>query len=105
MRRALERVERDVDLRAAALRRPDLLADVEHRRFVALALADHHGAVHRQLVERGAHRFDRGGIGGFLVAAADQLRRGDRRGLGHPDHFEDEDAVEDVARWCARIMW
>ena len=75
--------------------RADLFADVEHRRLVALALADHHGAVHRQLVERGAHRLDRGGIGGFLVAAADQVRRGDRRGLGDADHFEDEDAVED----------
>ena len=76
-------------------RRADLFADVEHRRLVALALADDHGAVHRQLVERGAHRLDRGGVGGFLVAAPDQLRGGDRRRLGDPHHFEDEDAVED----------
>ena len=31
-----------------------------------------------------------------------QLRGGDRGGLGHPDHFEDEDAVED--RWLALTM-
>ena len=77
--------------------RADLLADVQHRRLVALALADHDRAVNRQLVERGAHRFDRGGVGGLLVAAPDQLGRGDRRGLGDADHFEHEHAVEDVA--------
>ena len=94
-RRSFERVERDVDPGAGALRAADLFADIEHRRFVALALADDHGAVHRQFVERGAHRLDRGGVGGFLVAAPDQLRRGDCRRLGDPHHFHHEDAVED----------
>ena len=94
-RRAFERVERDVDLGPAVLRRADLLADIEHRRLVALALADDHGAVHRQRVERGAHRLDRGGIGGVIVAAPDPGRGGDRGGLGYPDHFEHEDSVED----------
>ena len=94
-RRAFERVERDVDARAAALRRADLFADEQHRRLVALAFADDDGAVHRQLVERRAHRLDRGGVGGLLVAAADQVRRGDRRRFGDPDHFEHEHAVED----------
>src|SRR3546814_4342458 len=51
-RGAFERVERDVDLRAAAA---DLLADVEHRCLVALALADHDGAVDLEVVERGPH--------------------------------------------------
>ena len=93
--RAFERVERDVDARAAVGRGADLFADVEHRRLVALAFADDHGAVHRQFVERGAHCLDCGGIGGLLVAAADQMRCGDRRRFGDADHFEDENAVED----------
>ena len=84
-------------LRAASLRRPDLLADIEHRRLVALALADHHGAVDLERVERRAHRLDRGMIGRFLVAATDELRRGDRRRLGHPDHFEHQHAIENRA--------
>jgi hypothetical protein len=58
--------------------------------------ADDDGTVHRKLVERGAHRFDRGRVGRLLVAAADQAGRGDGRGLGHPDHFEDEQAVKDA---------
>ena len=72
-RGAFQRIERDVDLGAGALGRADLFADIEHRRFVALALADHYGSVHRQLVERGAHRFDRSMVGSLLIAAPDQL--------------------------------
>ena len=72
----------------------DPLADIEHRRLVALALADHHGAVDVERVERGAHRLDRGMIGRLLVAAADQLRGRDRRRLGDPHHFEHEHAIE-----------
>src|SRR3546814_4145367 len=47
-RGALERVEGDVDLGTA---QPNFLADIEHRRLIALALADLHGAVDRQAVE------------------------------------------------------
>ena len=96
-RGALQRIERDVDLGAVAGRRADLLADEQHRRLVALALADHDGAVHVELVERGAHRLDRGGVGRLFVAAPDQRRGGDRRGFGHAHHFEHEDAVEHLA--------
>ena len=96
-RGAFERIERDVDARAGALRRADLLADVEHRRLVALALADHDGAVDVERVERGAHRLDRGGVGGLLVAAADQLRGGDRGRLGDPNHLQHQDAIENAA--------
>ena len=95
--RALERIERDVDFGTAALGRSDLFADEQHRRFVALAFADDHGAVHRQLVQGGAHRLDRGGVGGFLVAAADQRRGRDCRRFGDPHHFENKDTVEDRA--------
>jgi hypothetical protein len=47
----------------------DLLADVEHRRLVALALADHHGALDVEQVELGAHGVHRRLIRGLLVAA------------------------------------
>ena len=53
--------------------------------------------VEGELVERVAHRLDRGRVGGVLVAATDLLRRGDRRIFGDADHFEHEDAVEDLA--------
>ena len=69
-RRALERVDGDVDLRRRAV--ADLLAVVEHRRLVLLALADDDDAVHRDGVEHEAHRVDGGLVGGVLVAAADQ---------------------------------
>ena len=76
-RRALERVDGDVDDRRAAV--ADLLAVVEHRRLVLLALADHHDAVHRHGVEQQPHRVDRGAVGRLLLAAADPARGGERR--------------------------
>ena len=90
-RRALERVDRDVDHRRAAV--ADLLAVVEHRRLVLLALADHDDAVHRDRVEHEAHRVDGGAVGGDLVAAADPAGGGERRGLGDPDQLQREVAV------------
>ena len=85
------------------MRPADLLPDIEHRRLVALAFADHHGAVDVERVESLAHGFHRGGVGGFLVAATDQLAGGDRGSLGHADHFEHEDAVQRVVRY--RVHW
>src|SRR5258706_14058324 len=37
---------------------PDFLADEEHRRLVALAFADHDGAIDRHLVEFAPHGID-----------------------------------------------
>ncbi len=90
-RRAFERIERDVD--AAARAGADLLADIEHRRLVALALADHHRAVDGEAVEREAHRVDRGLIGRLLVAAPHQPRGRERRRFGHAHRLEGEVAV------------
>ena len=87
---ALERIERDVDLGPAGA---DLLADIEHRRLVALALADHHGAVDGERVERAAHGVDRGLVGRLLVAAAHQLGGRQRRRFGDAHRFEREIAV------------
>ena len=67
--RPLERIDGDVDLRAAAV--ADLLAVEEHRRLVLLALADHDDAVHPDGVEHEPHRVDRGGVGLLLLAAPD----------------------------------
>ena len=90
-RGAFQRVESDVDL--GALAGPDLFADVEHRRLVALAFTDHHGAFDIEAVERLAHRVDRGLVGRLLVAASHQPRGRQRRHFGHPDCFEREIAI------------
>src|SRR6186713_909133 len=79
---AFERIDGDVDLRQVAhpMRRlADALADVEHRRFVTLALADDDGAVDRDLIERLAHRLDRDAIRPVPVALPHRVRAGDRR--------------------------
>ena len=98
-RGAFERIDRDVDLGPVA--GADLLADEQHRRLVALALPDHHGADDRQLVHLAPHRVDRGLVGRLLVAAAAQLRRSDRRALGHPRDLQREDAVQHGAGLAA----
>ena len=89
--RALERVDGDVDRRAAAV--ADLLAVVEHRRLVLLPLADHDDAVHAHGVEHEAHRVDRGAVGLLLLAPADPAGRGERRRFGDADELEGEVAV------------
>ena len=91
-RRALERIDGDVDLRAVAA--ADLLADEQHRRLVALALADHDRAVDRQPVQLAPHGVDRRLVGGLLVAAPAPLRGGDRGALGDAHDLEREDAVQ-----------
>ena len=108
-----QRIERDIDLRAGALRRADLFADEQHRCFVALTLADDDGAVHVEFVERGAHGFDGGVVGSLFIAPPDQRGRADGRSFGHTDHFKDKNAIEDLAGGrgghgnpcCGRCMW
>ena len=50
----------------------DLLADVEHRRLVALALADDDAAADVQVAEGAAHRLGGGAVGAVAVAEADE---------------------------------
>ncbi len=90
-RRALERIDGDVDLRRRAV--ADLLAVVEHRRLVLLALADHDDAVHLDRVQHVAHAVDGGLVGRLLVAPADERRRGQRGRLGHAHELEGQVAV------------
>ena len=93
-RGALQRVDGDVDLGALAI--ADLLADEQHRRLVALALADHDGAVDGQLVELAAHGVDGGLVGGLLVAVAAQPGGGHRGALRDAHELHREDALDDV---------
>ena len=95
-RGAFERIDGDIDLRAGV--HADLLADEQHRRLVALALADHDGAFDRQLVELAAHRVDRGLVGLFLLAVAAQPCRRHRRALRHPHDLERQNALEQQLR-------
>src|SRR5205823_2411947 len=89
--RALERVDGDVDL--GPLAGADLLAVVEHRRLVLLALADHDDTAHLDAVEDGAHRVDRRLVGRLLLAAADPASGGHRTGLGDADELERDVAI------------
>ena len=89
--RALERIDGDVDLGDVVLVVPaDLLADEQHRRLVALALADDDRAGELDLVHRPAHRLDRGAVGVVLLASAHEAGGGQRRRLGDPDHLQRE---------------
>ena len=85
---ALERVDGHVHLGRLAV--ADLLAVVEHRRLVLLALADDDDAAHGDGVEHRAHRVDRRLVGGVLVAAADPAPAAERGRLGHADELEGE---------------
>ena len=89
-----ERIDGHVDLRPGSV--ADRLPVEEHRRLVLLPLADHDDPVHRDRVEHGPHRIDRGLIGGDLVAAAHPAPGGHRRRLGHTDELEREVAVRGI---------
>ena len=86
--RPFERVDGDVDLRALAV--ADLLAVVEHRRLVLLALADDDARRPSTPCRAGAHRVDGGLVGGDLVAAPDPAPGGQRRRLRDADELERE---------------
>jgi hypothetical protein len=58
------------------LRQPDLLSDVQHRRFVALALADDDRPVDRHGVHFAAHRFDGHLIGAVAIPLAHRVGAG-----------------------------
>ena len=90
-RRPFQRVEGDIDLGPIA--GADLLADKQHRRLVAFALADDDGAVDTEDVERLPHGVDGSLVGGHFVAPAHQPRRRQGRGLGDANDFQRQIAV------------
>ena len=70
-----------------------MLAVVQHRRLVLLALADHDDAVHHDGVEHRAHRVHGGLVGGVLVTAPDPPARAHRGSFRHTDELEGQVAV------------
>ncbi len=98
---AFKRIDRDVDLgRLAAVRVPpaQLLADVQHRRLVPLALTDDDRRGDVELVHRLAHRLRRGAVGLVTVAPAHVPRARDGGRFGHADHLQREELLHRVAR-------
>ncbi len=89
--RALERIDRDVHFGLVRLAFAHLLADEQHRRFVALALPDDDTSAHLDLVHRAAHRLDGKLVGAFVVAAAHGARAAEGGRLRDPDHLEREE--------------
>ncbi len=77
----LQRVDRDVD-HDRRLGIAHLLADVQHGRLVALALADDDRAAQVGRVHRLPHGLDGGPVRAVLVAAAHLAGGGQRRRLG-----------------------
>ena len=76
----------------------DLLADEQHRRLVALALADDDRAGELDLVHRPAHRLDRGPVGVVLLAPPHEAGGRQRRRLGDPDHLQREQLTPRLPR-------
>ena len=68
---SLDRVHRDVHGYPAF---PDLFADEQHRRFVALAFSDDDAPGDLHLAELGAHGFHGGAVGGVAFAPAHEAR-------------------------------
>ena len=90
-RGAVDGVDGDVTVGTVAV--ADLLAVVEHGRFVLLALADDDDALHRHGGDQLAHRVDRGRVGPVLVTASDPSARGHRSSFGDTDELEGEVAI------------
>ncbi len=94
--RAFERIDGDVDLvvsAAVAVGLPGqahLLADEEHRRFVAFTFADDDRAVDGHGVEFAAHRLDGRLIRSVPVALAHRVGAGNRGLLDHAEELEGE---------------
>ena len=86
--RALEWIDRDIDL--GTLPGSDLLADIEHRRLIPLALADDDLTIDIEPRQHSAHRLDRGIVRGMPVPETDPSCRSDRSSLGHLQELQEE---------------
>ena len=97
---AFQRIDGDVDRGIARRRRclPDLLADVEHGRFVALAFADDDGAVHGHGIHHAAHGLGGHLVGVLAVALAHGLGRGDGRLFHHAQELQRQVAFQICGR-------
>ena len=105
---ALQRIDRDIHRERAGLifRGADFLADVEHGRLVALALADDDGAVDGDGIEAAAHALDRGLVGGVRIAHAHGAGRCDGRIFHHAQDFQREVEHATVfSSWTISQFW
>src|SRR5262245_12212137 len=91
-RRALQRIDRNVDLRA--MLGADFLANEEHRRLVDLALSNDNGAVDRQFVEFAAHGVDRSPVGRPVRAWPAPARRATHRPFGNAAGYQRRNAFQ-----------
>jgi hypothetical protein len=78
------------DLAAVGKFGADFLPDIEHWRFVALTLADHDVAAHRDRVHGLAHGFGGDLVGQVAVSGAHGAGRSDRGFLDDSQKFERE---------------
>ena len=89
---SLQRIDRNIHRRKIRFRRvrgqPHLLSDVQHRRFIAFAFADHDGAVHLQAVHRFAHRLHRHFIRLVTIAKTHRARCCNCRVFYHSQEFQ-----------------
>ena len=91
-RRALKRIQRNIDLVLAAL--ADLFPDVQHRRLVTFTLADHDFPIDIQIIQGRAHRINRGLVRLLFVAAPNEFPGGDGGNLGDADRIQHQAAIE-----------
>src|SRR3989442_1163955 len=88
---AFQRIDGDVhfgNIAAVGKLGPNFFADVEHGRFVALALADHDGAAHGHRVHGVTHGFRGHVVRQLAFTLAHGVGRGDRRVLHHAQEFQ-----------------
>ena len=106
--RAFQRIDRDIDMRnflPVGESSSDLLADIEHRRLVALALADDDGSVHGNRVHGFAHGLGRHLVAQLSVALPHGARRFDGRVLYHAQEFERQIALYVLSEtFCMRFV-
>ncbi len=91
--RPLQGIDGDVDLRRVGGAVPDRLADVEHRRLVALPFADDDPAAQVHEAERLSHRLRGRAVGALPIAASDEAGGRQRRRLGYPNDLESQVSV------------
>ena len=96
---AFQRIDGDVDFRethqsealdALGVDEAHLLADVEHRRLIALPFADDDRAVDRHGVQDRPHRFDGDLVRFVTIAVAHRMRARDGRLFDDAEKFEGE---------------
>ncbi|MOA13503.1 hypothetical protein D3C78_1335590 [compost metagenome] len=83
---AFDRV--DGDIHRVALAAADLLADIQHWRFINFAFADHNAAIDIHFIKHNAHCVDRSTIGGVLIAASQPFVARQRGSFGNAGKFD-----------------